>query len=70
MIHQVTMFAVRCDGCGNEFIEPETDFCAFTDECSARTAAMNAGWYEISGKHYCPHCVEYDEEADEYKPKE
>ena len=28
------------------------------------------GWTEIDGKHYCTDCYEYDEETDEYIPKQ
>lgn len=68
MIREVKMYAVACDGCGETFIEPETEFCAFTDECSARTAALNAEWVEINDKHYCPNCYHFDDELDEYVP--
>lgn len=31
--------------------------------------AESSGWQEIGDEHYCPDCCEYDEEKDEYVPR-
>lgn len=69
MIQEVKMYSIKCDRCGEDFIDPETGFDAYADECSAREAALNSNWAEIDGKHYCPNCYQYNEETDEYEPK-
>lgn len=54
MIQEVKMYSIKCDRCGEDFIDPETGFDAYADECSAKEAALNSNWAEIDGKHYCP----------------
>lgn len=68
MIQEVKMFSIVCDSCKETFIESETGFGAFTDECSARTAALNEEWAEINSKHYCPNCYHFNDELDDYIP--
>ena len=64
------MYQAVCDGCGKVHVNEDLGYCAWVDEWSARNDAEEAGWQEIDGKLYCPACVDYDEELDEYKPKQ
>lgn len=66
MIKAVTMYSVVCDRCGRIL---EDDCISWTDKQSARSYALESGWIEISDKHYCPDCYEFDDELDEYVPK-
>ena len=36
---------------------------------AAKEQAMESEWAEIGDKHYCPDCYEFDDELDEYVPK-
>lgn len=63
MIREVTMYEAVCDGCGKE------GWAFSTASLSVRHAKSRLQWEEVGGKLYCPDCYEYDEETDEYKPK-
>lgn len=68
-IREVTMFTYDCDRCGRNADEG-TDYSCWGDRESAIEMAKDGGQYEeFDGKLYCPECVEYDEEADEFRPK-
>lgn len=69
MIREVTMYQAVCDGCGKTHVNDSMGYCAWVDGCGAVEDACDSGWTEIDGKLYCPDCYEYDEEMDEYKPK-
>lgn len=69
-IREKTMFTIDCDRCGKN-ADAETDYSCWPDIDSATEAARDAEWHLTDdGKHYCWGCMEYDEETDEYKPKE
>ena len=69
MIESVTMYKVNCDGCG-ESAEEGSDYFAWADASQAVDQAINGDWLETDdGKHYCPNCIEWDDEADEMRPK-
>ena len=68
MIREVTMYQAVCDGCGKPCAEIG-GIMAWANRESARIAAREAGWLIVNHETYCPDCVEYDEENDEYKPK-
>ena len=68
MIREVTMYQAVCDGCGKPCAETGR-IMAWANRESARIAAWQSGWLIVNHETYCPNCVEYDEETDEYKPK-
>lgn len=61
------MITYICDGCGDRF-HNENDYVGYID-CDIWDEAESSDWHEIDGKHYCPNCCEYDEEKDEYVPR-
>lgn len=69
MIKPVTMYTIVCDCCGKTLLY-EDFVSAWTDECSAREVAQDSAWLNIEGKDYCPDCYEYDEDIDDYVPKQ
>lgn len=64
MIRKVTMYQAVCDGCG-----AESNGVWLTKELAVVELTGWNDWEVINDKLYCPDCYEYDEEADEYKPK-
>lgn len=72
MIRKVEMYQAVCDGCGKSYVNEDLGYCAWVDAESARENALESdtGWQEIDGKIYCPDCVEFDNEIDDYKLKE
>lgn len=70
MIKSVTMYSVVCDRCGKPFIDEFNGIVAWLDEGTAKEQAMESEWAEIGDKHYCPECYEFDDELDEYVPKQ
>lgn len=68
-VRAVEMFTVDCDGCGRNADEG-SDYAAWGDRESAVAMAKDGAQFEeFDGRLYCPECVVYDEEADEYRPK-
>ncbi len=67
MIKPVTMYMVFCDRCGKYF-QNDNGVCAYPDS-DIEVEALESEWREINGKHYCPDCYEYDDEADDYVPR-
>lgn len=63
------MYSMVCDRCGKPLIYDDS-IVAWNDECSAREVAQDSEWQEIDGKDYCPNCYEFNDELDEYIPKE
>lgn len=68
MIREVTMYQAVCDGCGRPCAETG-GIMAWANRESARIAAWESGWFIVNHETYCPDCYEYDEETNEYKPK-
>lgn len=67
-VQEVPMFTVFCDGCGSNADEG-SDYAGWSDkETAVEIAKDGAEYREIEGKHFCPECVEVDEETDEWKP--
>lgn len=64
MIQKVTMYQAVCDGCGRK-----DDSMLDNPDDVLLIATKWHEWLNSDGKLYCPDCVEYDEETDEYKPK-
>lgn len=69
MIIPVEMYQCVCDGCGKAYVDDFNGFVAWSDKITAQAAATENDWHEIDGRHYCPDCVEYDEELDDWVPK-
>ncbi len=70
MIEKVEMYQAVCDRCGKSYYDEFNGFVAWSDESTARNAATENGWSEMNGKLYCPDCMEYDEELEDYVVKE
>ena len=66
MIIPVEMYQCVCDGCGKGYVDEFNGYGAWGDESTAREEALEGGWHEIDGKFYCPGCVEWNEETDDY----
>lgn len=63
------MFTLDCDRCGTNADEG-TDYSCWGDkEFAIEMAKDGAEFREVDGKYYCPECMDYDEESDEWKPK-
>ena len=69
MMQKVEMYQAVCDRCGRPCSEI-SGIVAWENPESARIAAWESGWMSINHDLYCPDCVEYDEETENYKPKE
>lgn len=67
MIKPVTLYDVICDRCGDSLASH--DECYYNDEDCAEFVANESEWHNIGGKHYCPDCVVFDEDIDDYRPK-
>ena len=72
MIRKIEMYQAVCDRCGKSYVNEDLGYCAWVDVESARENALESdtGWQEIDGRIYCPDCIEFDEEIDDYKLKE
>lgn len=70
-LRSVEMWQVVCDGCGSVAQECKfSEYWAWADTDSAISdAEAGHGWLIQSGQAFCPDDIEYDEEADEYRPK-
>lgn len=67
MIKSKPYFWVVCDGCSANAQE-NSDYTAWDDHGQAEDTAIQAGFVEQDGKHYCPTCavkcaVKQEEEA-------
>lgn len=69
MITKHIMYGVKCDRCGAQFEDSDTDYTAWADENDAWESASNEDWIEIDGKHYCPCCYTENEETEEFTPR-
>ena len=67
---------LRCDKCGELYVNPDTGFAIFPDESALNDDIQGADrlWQNIDGKWYCPDCVDklfiQDEETGEYRHKD
>ena len=67
MIEKEIMYGVRCNRC-KECHESSEGYMFFSDECSAVEDALEDGWVELNGKHYCPSCYKNkDDGEDEFE---
>lgn len=65
----INMYHAVCDGCGKE-LKGRNGNTVFTYmPLLLEQTAIKQGWLIENHELYCPDCVEYDEEIDEYKPK-
>lgn len=68
MIYETVMFGIRCDRCRKE-LENSDGYSLFVDSHDADEEAQYCDWQSFDGgKHYCPSCVKYNEDKDEYEP--
>lgn len=72
MIRQVPMYQAVCDACGST--DNEGGYWAWADPDQAAEVAIASEWQQFgTGSRTilcCPACIVYDEERDEYVPKE
>lgn len=67
---EVTMYRVVCDGDGcRTSAHDDGDFYAWADKDQAMTEADSGDWLCRDDGHWCPRCIIYDEERDEYVPR-
>ena len=59
-IKEVTMYTVKCDGCGMTSGE-DSDYVAYTTKEYAIEDAYDQDWENIENKYYCPSCYERDD---------
>lgn len=69
MLKKVEMYTVICDGCGVDAFERE-EFSCYHLDFALEEAIEEQNYMEINEKHYCENCYEYDDELEDYKPKE
>lgn len=67
MVRPYKTYIAVCDCCGRLNGNPETD--AWMDKDAAIEDALSREWHKIRGKIYCPGCCEYNDNTDEYEPK-
>lgn len=68
MIKQIEMYTIYCDKCGIEIFQENEDYsCVASEQIENELEEYN--WQEINDKHYCPNCVVFDEETDEWRVK-
>lgn len=60
MIKEVKMYTVVCDNCGEDIGSTE-EYSCWNDEGYALDNAIESDWIEEEGNHYCPDCVQYDD---------
>lgn len=70
MIRPVTLYEGICNGCGKRLEYDGGAITAWVDELTVSEFMQDKGWLENNGKHYCPDCYEYDENIDDYVPKQ
>lgn len=61
MIYPVTMYAAKCDNCGEE-VRLMGEYAALAEKDCVRDELMESGYHEDGDKHYCPDCWSYDDE--------
>ena len=68
MIYETVMYGIRCNRC-REALENSEGYSLFVDRYDADEEAQENDWQSFDGeKHYCPSCVKYNEDKDEYEP--
>ena len=55
MITEEILYGVKCDRCGNSY-EMGGEYTCYSDKSEILDAALDDGWKEIHGRHYCPCC--------------
>jgi hypothetical protein len=68
-IEEVTMYRMVCDTCGKS--AQEGDYWAWAQPEGAIEEASESGWefFDVEPEHhYCPDCIEWDDELDGFKP--
>ena len=66
-VETVAMYRVICDGCHAS--AQDGDYYAWMDDESALLEATESDWIVTEdNKHYCPQCVIWDEEKDQWSP--
>lgn len=63
-LEEVTMYAVRCDKCG-DYLEDSEGATAFDCRLEAEDFGKTEDWQVDDGKHYCYKCITGKEKGDE-----
>lgn len=64
MINKVTMYAAKCDNCGDGWSNHD-GICAYPDKDCMEEQLRNDEWHTEKGepdKHYCPSCWFMDDD--------
>ena len=59
MTKEVTMYTIICDVCGKDACEG-TEYAGWSDVDIVIEMAVDEGWIDVPGKHYCPDCYSYN----------
>lgn len=60
MIKEVKMYTIVCDCCGEDAFE-DSGYSCWNAEQWAENEVVDGGWIKQEDKHYCPDCVEYND---------
>lgn len=61
MIYPIQMYACKCDGCGQDWMD-ETAI-AYKERDTVQFSLHESGYYTCQdGRTYCPECWSYDDE--------
>lgn len=63
MFTESIYYGLRCDRCMKHYYSDE-DYTSFSDKSEAMENAVEDGWIEYNGKHYCPDCSIQDESGE------
>ena len=60
MVKEFATYTIICDNCGKDVCDGD-DYSGYGDLGSIEDIAMDCGWTEQDGKHYCDDCWSYDD---------
>jgi hypothetical protein len=71
-VKEITYYQAVCDRCGK--VDDEGEYSAYSDPGYAIEVAQDGDWHTFDEEEgdqglYCGGCVQWDEEADEMRPK-
>lgn len=66
-VEEMTMYVVACDRCRKH--DENEDYVAWADAEQAIYSAEASEWLVTDEGQWCYRCIEWDEEADEMRPK-
>ena len=69
MFKEVKIYTIKCDECDFDVLSYSTSLGYRTTD-DALSFAINEGWTETDGKHYCPECTAFIQEELEEECKQ